>query len=695
MDHLVQKFIDETNELLEELEEALLVLEKQPDNSETIGRVFRSLHTIKGSSAMFGYESISHFTHDVEDVYEMVRNGKLVISKVLIDATLKSIDCIQNMLEHPKKSYLEKNDTAMGLMHLFKSYLSGPAQVPTIVPQNEETKDNEDTVNVYRVVFKPEQDIFLFGTNPLFLLEELKELGQTEIIAHTENIPPLSDIDIEACYLFWDILITTDKGRDAIRDVFIFVEDNCQLEITKLDFNTEDSKYKKLGEILVGRGEIPAESCQEILNTQKKMGELLVENKVVTEETIESALVEQKVVKEIQSVNNNKQKITSLRVPLGKLDNLVDLVGELVTSAARLNDLGHSAQSPELRSLSEDVDRLISELRDSALNIRMMPIGTLFSKFNRLVRDLSSQLGKNIEFTTSGADTELDKAVIEKLNDPLVHLIRNCIDHGIEMPGSRIALGKNETGKIRLSAQHAGTNVIIKIVDDGAGMNKQAIISKAVQNGLITEGTGLSDQEAWALIFKPGFSTAETITNISGRGVGLDVVKKAIEELRGTITIESTKEKGTSMIIKLPLTLAIIDGLHVRVADESYIIPLSMVVECIEFTEKDRQNRNNFIELRGEMLPFISLRSFFKLNVPAMEYEHIVVVHNNGRRVGIMVDEVSGQYQTVIKSLGKLHQNVEGISGATILGNGQVALILDINSIEKIALAEQQKQYIS
>ncbi len=700
MEHLVQKFKDETYELLEELESSLLALEECADDTENIGRVFRCLHTIKGSAAMFGFGSISTFTHDIEDVYELVRSDKITVNKDLIDSTLSAKDCIQEMLENPDSKFLQQNSIVVDLMAEFKNMLHPEQKIDKQVSasQVEENPTGEEP-RIYRIFFKPYPDIFKFGTNPIYLLDELCELGDVRIIAHADDVPALSEIDAEDCFIYWDIILTTTKGIDAIKDVFIFVEDNCQIEIKPVSFSTSfDSteRNKKLGEILIERGDLDEDTIEEILQSQKKIGELLIEKNVLSKDKVTSALSEQQQINELQKKQIGKQQITSLRVPLEKLDNLVNLVGELVTSGARLNELGCASEDTALRSLAEEVDRLIGELRDSALNIRMMPIGTLFSKFGRLVRDLSQDLGKKINFTTAGEETELDKTVIEKLNDPLVHLIRNCIDHGIESVDVRKEKGKNVEGKVRLTAAHSGAHVVIKIEDDGAGMNKDAILAKAVEKGLAEKNSNLTDQEIYSLIFQPGFSTAKAVTNVSGRGVGLDVVKRSIDELRGSIEINSKKGTGTSIIIKLPLTLAIIDGLQVKVADESYIIPLSIVEECVEFTSSRKNDSNNrhLIELRGEMLPYISIREFFSIRGKQPDFQQVVVVQNNNVRIGFLVDDVIGQYQTVIKSLGKVYKNVEGLSGATILGNGHVALILDIARMEQIAKIEE-KEFIN
>ncbi len=696
MEHIIQKFIDETYELLEELESSLLVLEEIPDDEANIGSVFRCLHTIKGSAAMFGFNFISTFTHHIEDVYELVRSDKLEVNRELIDATLAAKDCILEMLENADKDW-QQDARIVAIMAGFKEMLSlEPVEAKLSAGDKAESLPEENQPAVYLVFFKPHPDIFSYGTNPAFLLDELRELGESSMIAQTGLVPALSEIEPDACYIHWDIFITTTKGIDAIRDVFIFVEDNCDIEIKEIQvaepFDTAGA-HKKLGEILVERGYTDAESIRNVLKNRKKIGETLVENELVSKEKVNSALSEQRHMNELRKNRAGKQQVNSLRVPLTKLDNLVNMVGELVTSGARLNELGNANADPELRALAEEMDRLIGELRDSAMNIRMMPIGTLFSKFNRLVRDLSRDLDKNITFTTSGEETELDKTVLEQLNDPLVHLIRNCIDHGIEQPDSRQEKGKPVEGNVRLSAAHAGAHVVIKIEDDGAGMNKDAIHAKGVERGLITEDADLTDQEIYALIFQAGFSTAASVTNVSGRGVGLDVVKTAIEKLRGTIEIRSQKDHGTTFTIKLPLTLAIIDGLHVQVARENYIIPLSSVEECFEINNRQSRNTSDrrLIELRGEMLPYISLREFFHIEGERPVYEQIVVANINNTRTGIKVDNIIGQYQTVIKTLGKVYEGVEGLSGATILGNGRVALILDVNKLEELVVKTESE----
>jgi two-component system chemotaxis sensor kinase CheA len=380
-----------------------------------------------------------------------------------------------------------------------------------------------------------------------------------------------------------------------------------------------------------------------------------------------------------------------VRVSSDKLDALVDLVGELVTLQARISQVSLIVHDTQLTSMSEQLERLTADLRDNAMTLRMLPIGTTFSKFKRLVRDLSDDLGKKIEMETSGAETELDKTVIEKLNDPLIHLIRNCIDHGIETPDVRAKAGKSETGTIKLSALHSGASVIITVEDDGAGLNRKAILSKAIQRGIVGPDDELSDEELCCMIFAPGFSTAQKVTSVSGRGVGMDVVKKEIESLGGFVTVKSEEGKNTRVILSIPLTLAIIEGFLVKVGSDFYVLPLSSVEACIELTQEERAQHKGrrIINFRNEILSYVRLRDVFEIEGDEREIEQIVVVRSLDMRVGFVVDQVIGDYQTVIKSLGRIYKDVEGVSGATILGDGTVALILDINKLADIAHREE------
>jgi len=677
-----QAFKEEAYELLSELENSLLELEERPEDPDLIGRVFRAMHTIKGSGSMFGFDDIALFTHEVETVFDQVRNGRLQVTKRLINLTLAARDQIKLMLDHSEEAGGAENEASAGIIAGLRSLTSSEAPAPA-APKAREPKTAAVSEETYRIRFVPALHTFASGSNPLNLLAELAELGVCNVVAQTSALPTLKEIDPEACYVYWDVILTTDRGLSAIRDVFIFVEDDCQLKIELIAEHgrfQEPQDYKKLGEILLERGDISAEEMEEVLGQQKRFGELAVEKGLVPADKVQSALVEQQHIKEVRQEKLSAEAASSIRVPAERLDVLVNLVGELVTVQARLSQTAAGRADAELCAIAEEVERLTGELRDSALNIRMLPIGSTFSKFKRLVRDLSAELGKEIEMTTEGAETELDKTVIEKLNDPLVHLIRNCIDHGVERPEVRLAKGKPAHGTVHLAAVHSGDSVLITIADDGAGLDRDAIRAKAIERGLIAASAELSDKELFSLIFAPGFSTARQVSSVSGRGVGMDVVKRAIEALRGSVEIASQQGEGTRITVRIPLTLAIIESLLVRIGKDSFMLPLSLVDECIELTREDvaRAHGRNLARVRERLVPYIPLRERFGIAGEPPLIEQIVITEVNGQRVGFVVDQVVGEHQTVIKSLGRAYKSSQGISGATILGDGSVALILDI-----------------
>ncbi|MCA9731992.1 chemotaxis protein CheA [candidate division KSB1 bacterium] len=698
MDKFSQSFITEATELLENLENDLMELKDSPADKELIDSVFRAMHTIKGSAAMFGFEIIADFTHDIENIFELVRSGDLIVSPELIDLIFISRDQISDMLTEATGATKADADKGKEIIKNLQKFSKNKTEEALDEYGSHPEKMSIDSANsnldkTYRIRFKPDINIFRTGTNPIFLIEELELLGTTKIICHTDSIPDLAQLDPESSYVYWDIIITTDAGVDAIKDVFIFVEDSCELLIETIDegYSFEnDSDYKKIGEILVSHGDITQEELNEALSSQQPIGQILVNLGKINPSTIAAAATEQEEVRKIRSARQQRVDVSSIRVTSEKLDRMVDLVGELVVAQARLNQIAHENQSPDLVAVAEEVERLSGELRDSTMEIRMLPIGTTFSKFKRLVYDLSKDLGKEVNIYTEGGETELDKNVIEKLNDPLIHIIRNCIDHGIEKPEVRKTAGKPQQGTVRISAIHSGSNVFIHIEDDGAGINKERIRQKAIEKGLIGEEALLSEKELLGLIMEAGFSTAQEITSVSGRGVGMDVVRRSIEDLRGSIEIDSTEGKGTHIIIQLPLTLAIIEGLQVQIGEDYFILPLSSVEECIELTNGDTTNErgSNLIHVRGEVTPYIRLRDWFGFSNKRTAHEQIVVTNMNNHRIGFVVDQVVGEHQTVIKSLGKVYENVEGISGATIRGDGTIALILDVPKLIEVVESE-------
>jgi two-component system, chemotaxis family, sensor kinase CheA len=695
LDHLAATYREEAAERIAELEATLLELEAHPQDGELVDKAFRAMHTIKGSGAMFGFDDVAAFTHELETVFDQVRSGRIAVSRELVGLALEAKDLVRAMLDgaagaaHPDRERL---------VAALRAQLPGAAAKPpaagTAAAAREEAggraAPTEQPVT-YRVRFKPHAEIFLDGTNPLGLLAELRELGACQVVAHTADVPPLEELSPESCHVAWDAILTTDRGENAIRDVFIFVEDRCQLRIELVDDASHSGEDdRRLGEILVERGDVHPAQLEQALAGQKRIGELLAEKGVATPEAVRAAVLEQQVVREERARRAGAAPVgSSIRVAADKLDQLVDLVGEIVIAQARLTRIASRRDDPELLVVSEDMERLTAGLRDSTLEIRMVPIGTTFSRFKRLVHDLAAELGKEIELVTEGAETELDKTVIERLGDPLVHVIRNSCGHGIEGPEDRRAAGKPARGTVRLSAAHSGASVIIEIRDDGAGLDADAIRAKAVERGLLEPDAKLSENELFKLIFLPGFSTARQVSEVSGRGVGMDVVKRSIDALRGTVEVESARGSGTVLRIKLPLTLAIIEGLEVAVGDASYVLPLAAVEECVELTREDveRGRGAHVAAVRGELVPFLRLRELFGVPGERPPIEQIAIVTVEGSRYGFAVDHVIGQHQTVIKSLGRMYRDVNGLSGATILGDGTVALIVDLPALVRGALA--------
>lgn len=683
---------EEAYELLDELTETLLELEQRQDE-QLVGRAFRALHTIKGSGAMFGFEELAAFVHDIETVYDKVRDGKLSVNKSIIDLTLAACDIIRAMVS-PDGDTVDEAEQGR-ITAGFAAFLE---QKDT--PSGDDagaTGPERDEPATYRIRFRPDPNILLTGTNPILLLNELRDMGQITICAQNGSIPTLESLCPEECYVCWDIILTTDAGLNAVRDVFIFVEDGAEVTIDVLDTGSADENvHKKLGEILVERGDIDAESVARAVSTQKRVGEMLVSTGMVQEGSIASALAEQAHIDKVQSRRQQSETVSSVRVAAEKIDTLVDLVGEMVTVQARLTQLASQAQIPELGAVAEEVERLTAELRDNTMSIRMMPIGPTFSKFKRTVRDLSNELGKEVVLETSGAATELDKTVIERLGDPLMHLIRNSIDHGIESPEERRSAGKAPQGTIRLAARHSGAHVVIEVSDDGAGLDTARILAKATERGIVKQDAQLSDREVYDLIFAPGFSTAARVSNVSGRGVGMDVVRQNVDALRGTIEVGSEKGGGTTITLKLPLTLAIIDGLLVRIGCDYFVLPLAIVEECVELTRQDIQQAHgkHMAHVRGDLVPYVCLREHFGTGGARPDVEQIVICGVEEQRVGFVVDTVIGGHQTVIKNLGRMYRDIEGLSGATILGDGTVALILDppklIQQVEQELEAVQQ-----
>ncbi len=659
-------FRQEAQDLFEQLEQALLDLERLPGDQDLINTAFRALHTVKGSGAMFGFDALARFTHHLESAFDGVRNGKTVADPGLIGLTLSAIDHMRALMDLSADQPDPEGEALIARLRGM-SETAPPAAAPP----------EEKTESTYRIRFRLPADALERGINPLLMLDELRALGPCRTVALTGRVPPLEALPPGALFLDWDVMLTTTAPRAAIDDVFIFVFDDMELQVERL---ADPAAAPRLGEILVERGDVAPEAVAEALTRQQPLGSLLRDSGAVSGDSLKSALNEQTHLRQAAPGRQGGGGNDSIRIQAQHLDELIDRVGQLVIAQARLKQLAASEGHGLFKPVAEEIERLANELRDTTMGIRMVPIGSLFGRFRRLVRDLSEELDKDIALTTTGEETELDKTVIERLNDPLVHLVRNALDHGIESPQQRLAAGKPRQGRVQLSAVHSGAQVLITIKDDGRGLDLAAIRARAEENGLIQPGARLSDQELYLCIFQPGFSTARAVSSLSGRGVGMDVVKRAIEALRGLVEVASTPGHGTEITLRLPLTLAIIDGLLIRVGRGRYIIPMAAVEECMELSHADdlRSKGRSFLNLRGDLVPFLRLRDLFACPLPADPFQKVVIVSSGEQRVGLVVDQVIGDHQTVIKSLSRLHADVESFSGATILGDGSVALILDV-----------------
>ncbi len=607
-------FQEEARDLLVELEATLLQLNEDRTSIELVGQAFRALHTIKGSGAMFGFTVIAAFTHNIENAFDEVRNENLAVTADLVDLALAGLDHIKALLDEATGS--DPADPAVGAAILAKlEKLTGTSAHFAAPVESTSSPAAAGITRTWRIHFAPGPDLLTNGTDPLLLLDELRQLGALDVTADTTAIPALADLDPHRCYIAWDLILATASPAEAIRDIFIFVEDACNLTI----------------EPVVAA---PALASAPPVEEPRTFG---------------------------RRADDSTGSAANIRVPTLKLDQFVDLVGELVTVQARLAQIASHSEDPEIESISEEVERLTSALRENSMSIRMLPIRATFDRFRRLIHDLASDLHKEVELSIEGAETELDKTVLDQLNDPLMHLIRNSMDHGIEAPEQRLVAGKTAAATVHLSARYSGASVLITVSDDGRGIDTAAVRQRAIERGIITADAQLSDRDIFALIFEPGFSTAQQITDISGRGVGMDVVRRRIESLRGSIDIASTPNSGTAVTLRLPLTLAIIDGLLVTVGEASFVLPLSNILECIELTRHDIQSANgkHVVNVRGEIIPYIRLKDFFHIDTPQRDREQVLIVTTDHGRFGFVVDEVLGDHQTVIKNLGRFYKDVQ------------------------------------
>lgn len=707
-------FFEEAQELLRQMEQILLAFEIGTQNEEAVNELFRAAHTIKGSAGLFRFEGIVSFTHVVESVLDRLRSGALEADDGLLGLLLESGDHIGTLVaaaasDSPPLEAVQAFGNA--LVARLETFLPRPAETPLageFLPEPEPALAASGAgplggADTWHLSLRFGADVLRIGMDPLAFIRYLTTLGD---IVHIETLCdallPIEDFDPEACYLGFELDLRSAASRQEIEAVFEFVQDDAQIRILPPHARVEDyialiaelpEESSRLGEILVAGGALTRRELEQALRAQaqdapeRRLGEILTDAGAVHEQVVEAALDKQKRGEERRAAESR-----SVKVPADKLDCLIDLVGELVIAGAGTQLLANRSRLGELAESASQVNRLVEEVRDAALRLRMVQIGEVFNRFPRVVRDVSRELGKDIELKISGAETELDKSMVERLGDPLMHLMRNAMDHGLETAEERLARGKPARGTVGLAARHESGSIVIEVRDDGRGLDRERILRKAIEKGLVQESQSLEDGEVYQLILQPGFSTAEKVTNLSGRGVGMDVVKSSIEALRGSIEIQSQAGEGTCMRLTLPLTLAIIDGFLVGVGCARFVLPLEMVVECIELPAGDGAGDRDYLNLRGQVLPFLRLRELFEVPHPAPRRQNVVVVQYGGRQAGLAVDSLMGECQTVIKPLGVLFEKLRGISGSTVLASGEVGLILDVPQLIQLATAREGVQ---
>ena len=724
-------FFEEAAEHLAIVEEGLLALEQHPEDVDLLNKIFRSAHSIKGTSGMFGFNAVAQFTHKMETLLDLLRNGQKVVTPQIADLLLKSTDCLKTLIDAAKTGAPVDGETVQRLTaELAAASALGEGVRGAGRGARGDAKESSSShplplapslspLHQYTIAWTPPEWLFQRGLDPLQIFKELANLGTlSEVTIDSSKLPELAAMDPEKCYLAWTMKLETAEDRQVVDAEFEFVREDSVLVITEevrgkesgvrsedvqasrepsaaphpspLTPDGNEGEPKPLGEILVESGIVSRDTLDKALSQQKRVGEILIEQHAATPQQISQALQKQQ-----DSAAHAKKgtDTASIRVDTAKIDKLINLVGELVITQSMLSDLGSRFEMRQMPVLLERIAQLehnTREIQERVMGIRMMPIGTAFSRFPRLVRDLSAKAGKKIQLVLSGEETELDKTVIESIGDPLTHLVRNSADHGLESPEERLDNNKPELGTVRLNAFHEGGSICIIVEDDGRGLNREKILAKAIKQGLISQNDKPSDDQIWPLIFKPGFSTAEKVTDISGRGVGMDVVKRNIEGLGGTVSIKTALGKGTTFTLKLPLTLAIIDGMTIRVGHETYILPMLSIVESIQ-PKADRVKtivgKGEVMDVRGTYHPMIRLYEVFGL-----EPEHkdptkaiLMILETEGERIAVMVDEILGQQQVVIKSMEQNFRKVDGIAGATILGDGTVGFILDVRGLLELA----------
>ena len=695
-------FISEALEQTSAIESLLLELETKPDDHELLDSLFRCAHTVKGSAGIFGLTRVVDFTHHVETLLDKMRDGDIVLTLPISTLLLRCNDQIKFLVEtatNEAADTQENRDARADLIIELAGLCEGVGAGATPQVAAQATAQSQ-AAGVWSIAARFGDDTFRNGMDPLSIATYLSGLGRVlSMRCGLDSVPPLSDINPETCYLSFQMQLETGADREAIEGAFSFVAEDCQLTVVapetpqqKMARAIEElPETPRLGDLLVSVGAVTQDRLEQVLSTQEqtrgKLGDLLETQAGVPAEVVQAALGKQQKQRE-----SGPSEERYIRVQADRLDTVINLLGELVIAGAGATLLARETHHVPLIEANLQMNNLIEEIRNGTLGLRMVPVGETFSRFRRVVRDTASSLGKEVHFEIEGGEAELDKSMVEKIADPLMHLVRNSLDHGLEPPQERLSAGKDRVGRLTLSALHETGAILIRIEDDGRGIHRERVLQRAWNRGLVPQGVVPSDDQINMLIFEPGFSTAEQVTNLSGRGVGMDVVRRNIEALRGSIRLNNAPGKGLRVDIRLPLTLAIIDGFLVGVGKSKFVLPLESVIEVIEAadpnTRCDAQGRH-MLELRGAVLPVVRLRSLYALDSALPDRVSVVVVHSPRGQFGIEVEVLLGQNQTVIKPMGRLFKSLRGISGSSILGSGEVALILDVASLGDLVTADK------
>ena len=689
LDKLKEIFKSEVDELIEDAEETLISLEQDVENVDLINEIFRIFHSIKGSAGVVGFNEMAHFSHGVENVLDRVRQGEVRISKSLISLVLESIDILKNFIDyhfgdaHIDEKKIEKIEASL-------SRFKGVAEEVEFKIEDKKAPGIVKKPKYFGIHLELNEDIFSRGQDPILLLRELKDLGTFDSIrANITKVPELETIKPINNYIFYDMVLRTRHSYDEIKDVFIFVIDDNKIGMSDISDRFVDDvdvelADKKIGEILVDEGIIEEEEVERIATDHRKIGEEIVAKTSVSKEDVQRVLKKKQKSKKVQIAS-------TIRVKTEKLDKLINLIGEMVISVSRISMIAQEVGNKEIIHSTTELNRISRDLQEQIMMVRMVPLESTFKRFYRVVRDMSNIQKKNIDLHISGEETELDKTMIEQIADPLKHMVRNSVDHGIETPEERKKKGKPEKGNIWMRAYQEEGNVIIEIEDDGKGINPDVIYEKAISKGITKKNRdNLTNEEIYSFLFLPGFSTAQKVTEISGRGVGMDVVKKNIESLKGRIEITSVVGKGSKFKIKIPLTIAIIDGMRLRIGPRTYIVPLDSIVESFQLSTLDLKSvkgTRDLVNLRGEVYPLVKLHRYLVGTEVKEENFHkgiVVLVESTFKKFCIYVDEILGISQAVIKNLQDNYRSIPGIIGASLNGDGSISLILDIPGLEKL-----------